>query len=118
MRKRALPVLGLLALVTMAIIAMTPTGTFAAASTGDALARHHHPHFFLKKGVHKRPTSPNASGNNLNYGGGPVMGGTTNVFAIFWEPTGNVSGSYNSQIQRYFGDVNGSGLYNNNTQYS
>ncbi|HEX4713908.1 MAG TPA: hypothetical protein VH164_03170, partial [Ktedonobacteraceae bacterium] len=76
-------------------------------------------HFFLKKSVHHyQNASLLASGNNLNYGGGPVMGGTTNVYAIFWEPTGNVSANYNSLIQRYFGDVGGSSLYNNNTQYT
>jgi outer membrane protein assembly factor BamB len=45
------------------------------------------------------------------------MTGTTNIYAIFWEPTGNVQTNYNSLIQRYFSDVNGTGLYKNNTQY-
>lgn len=56
--------------------------------------------------------------NNLTYHGGPVMAGTANVYAIFWEPTNNVQSGYNSLIQQYFGDVNGSGLYHNNTQYT
>ncbi len=46
------------------------------------------------------------------------MGGTTQAYAIFWEPTGStVSATYNSLILRYFGDVGGSGLYHNNAQY-
>lgn len=62
---------------------------------------------------------PNASSNNLAYGGGPVMAGTAQVYAIFWEPTGStVSANYNSLILRYFGDVGSSGLYANNTQYT
>ncbi|HLG61454.1 MAG TPA: hypothetical protein VKY19_05950 [Ktedonosporobacter sp.] len=56
--------------------------------------------------------------NNLLYHGGPVMGGTAHVFAIFWEPTGSfVSANYNSLITRYFNDIGGSSLYHNNTQY-
>ena len=56
--------------------------------------------------------------SNLLYHGGPVMGGTTLVFAIFWEPTGSfVSPAYNKLILRYFGDVGPSPLYHNNIQY-
>jgi hypothetical protein len=62
--------------------------------------------------------------NNLMYWGGPVMRKTSRTYGIFWEPpqlqsgaaTG-VSATYNALIQRYFKDVGGSGLYNNNTQY-
>ncbi|MDQ6659765.1 MAG: hypothetical protein M3Z24_02225 [Chloroflexota bacterium] len=58
------------------------------------------------------------SGTNLSYHGGPVMGGTTHAYAIFWEPTGStVSASYHSLIERYFGDIGGSKLYQNNRQY-
>ncbi|GER89491.1 hypothetical protein KDW_36530 [Dictyobacter vulcani] len=55
--------------------------------------------------------------SNMGYYGGSVQGGTTNVYAIFWEPNHSVSSTYHSLIQRYFGDVGGSGLYKNNTQY-
>lgn len=58
-------------------------------------------------------------GQNLSYGGGPVMAGTAQVYAIFWEPTGSsVSANYNSLILRYFGDVGNTGLYANNRQYT
>ncbi len=64
-------------------------------------------------------TSRTSTANNLNYSGGPVMGGTTNVYTIFWEPKGSyVSANYNSLILRYFGDVGGSSLYQNNMQYT
>src|SRR5437660_470740 len=66
----------------------------------------------------KHQASPNAGVGNLQYHGGPVMGGTARTYAIFWEPTGSfVSSTYNSLILRYFGDVGGSSLYHNNTQY-
>lgn len=100
MRKRIVPlVLGPLFL--LALVALIPANAFASSR--------HTPHFYLKH-IH-------ALSSNLTYHGGPVMTGTANVYAIFWEPTGNVQSGYNSLIQRYFGDVNGTGLYNNNTQY-
>jgi hypothetical protein len=103
MRKR-IAALFLVPMLLMTIVAFVVTkGTSAAPP-------HYTPHFFLKHGQ-----APLAS--NLVYHGGPVMKGTANVYAIFWEPTGNVQSGYNSLIQRYFGDVNGTGLYHNNTQY-
>jgi len=55
---------------------------------------------------------------NLTYHGGPVMAGTTNVYAVFWEPTGNVSANYNSLIQRFIGDFGSSSLYKVASQYT
>ena len=119
MRKRVFPLLTfptlILALVAMALV---PLSASAATSSTSAYSSHHKAHFFLKKDLRRHNASPLASGSNLVYGGGPVMGGTTNAYAIFWEPTGNVSANYNSLIERYFGDVGGSPLYNNNTQYT
>ena len=101
MRKRTIPFY-LASILLLAAIALISTRTFAASP-------HQTPHFFLKH--------TSAAASNLIYHGGPEMTGTANVYAIFWEPTNNVEASYNSLIQRYFGDVNGSGLYHNNTQY-
>ncbi|HZS75848.1 MAG TPA: hypothetical protein VFA41_04490 [Ktedonobacteraceae bacterium] len=101
MRKRIVPLLFVPILIS-AFAALMPLQAFAAT-------QHHTAHFYLK---HIK-----AAGSNLRYYGGPVMTGTQNVYAIFWEPTGNVQSGYNSLIQRYFADVNGSGLYHNNTQY-
>jgi hypothetical protein len=106
-------------ILVLTVMAMMPLHAAAAtASSANHPSTHHHPHFFLKKNLHRHQASIFAGGNNLNYNGGPIMGGTTNVYAIFWEPTGNVSANYNSLILRYFGDVGGTSLYNNNTQYS
>jgi len=108
MRKRIVPFLVLPALV-LAFAALAPTAmnTFAAAPQ-------HMPHFFRKAQV--KQNAPQA--NNLVYHGGPVMNGTAKVYAIFWEPTGShVQSGYNALLQQYFGDINGSGLYHNNTQY-
>lgn len=58
-----------------------------------------------------------ADQKGVTYGGGPVMAGTTTVYAIFWEPTGNVSARYNHLIKRYFNDVGGSPLYRIARQY-
>ena len=102
MRKLIMPILAVPMLI-LAIVAMSPLSVFAAT-------KHHTPHFYQKGNAR-------SLGSNLRYFGGPVMYGTANVYAIFWEPTGRVQSNYNSLIQRYFGDVNGSGLYHNNTQY-
>jgi hypothetical protein len=61
--------------------------------------------------------------SNLTYGGAKVQVKNTN-YVILWEPpklqdgtASFVSPMYNSLISRYFTDVGGNGLYNNNTQY-
>jgi hypothetical protein len=48
-------------------------------------------HVFWKPG--HRPTTKlaAAAAGNLNYGGGSVMVGTTNAYAIFWEPNGQTT---------------------------
>ena len=119
MKKRCIPVLALpiLTLILVAMALMPLSASAASHPPAQQQKQHHHsqrkPHFFFK-----HPTVRQAAGGNLAYNGGPVMGGTTNVYAIFWEPTGAVSANYNSLILRYFGDVGGTGLYNNNTQYN
>jgi hypothetical protein len=89
-------------------------GRYAFSKAAPQHTQHASPAPFFWKSPLLRP---NASGN-LQYGGGPVMSGTTHVYVIFWEPTGNVSSTYHSLIERYFNDVGGTGLYNNNTQYT
>jgi hypothetical protein len=99
-------------------MAFTPGTGFAASAKSNAQS-HHTPHIFAHKGQ-KKVQSSHAAGtagspytyNNMVYHGGPVMNGTTNVYAIFWEPSSNpVSANYNSLITRYFNDVGGSSLY-------
>ena len=99
------------------ILALVPTATFAASQSSSAHSKKGTPHFFFKPGV-KRHKVQAAASNNLVYNGGAVMGGTANVYAIFWEPTGNVSANYNSLITRYFNDVGGSSLYHIADQYT
>jgi hypothetical protein len=95
-----------------------PATSFAATST--RAAKSHWIHIFPHKGHTPQganvPRAGSASGNVV-YNGGPVMAGTMNVYAIFWEPANNVSANYNTLIKRYFNDVGGSPLYNNNNQY-
>jgi Ricin-type beta-trefoil lectin domain-like len=108
----------LLGLVTILAIAQLSATSFAAKSTRTA--KSHPIHFFLHMGHTPQSASVSraASSSNIPYNGGPVMAGTTNVYAIFWEPTGNVSANYNSLIKRYFGDVGGSSLYKISNQYT
>lgn len=110
MRKRLAP-LALLPVLIIAVMAVVHSSAFAAApQPASTAASQRTPHFFTKH-IH-------AATNNLVYHGGPVMKGTANVYAIYWEPGGNVEAGYNNLINQYFGDVNGTGLYKNNTQYT
>jgi hypothetical protein len=59
-------------LLSLCAMALMPLSASAATATASA-KKHHKAHFFLHKGKHK--TIQAASGNNLNYNGGPVMGG-------------------------------------------
>jgi hypothetical protein len=98
--------------LALAILAVALIGSMAAQATApnNAAAAH------ITK-IRGAAVVPNAQAN-MSYHGGPVMAGTTKAYAIFWEPTGSsVSATYNSLILRYFGDIGGSGLYHNNTQY-
>jgi hypothetical protein len=61
--------------------------------------------------------------DNLSYGGAKIQI-TNKNYLIFWEPSklqdgsaAYVSPQYNTLLTRYITDVNGSGLYENNTQY-
>jgi len=107
----------LLGLVTVVAIVLMSATSFAATPTRTA--RSHPIHFFLHMGHTPQSASVSrAASSNIPYNGGPVMAGTTNVYAIFWEPTSNVSANYNSLIKRYFGDVGGSSLYKISNQYT
>src|SRR6266852_2124859 len=116
MRQRARMLLTIL-VIASAFMVTTPIGV-SAASQSDVTNQYsgsHSPHLFFK---HKHHKGQPQAGNNLNYGGGPVMTGTANAYAIFWEPGGNVSANYNSLIKRYFGDIGGSPLYQTANQYT
>ena len=107
-----LSVFPLFALALLVVSMMHPYGTNAAAGHPVHLSNAH------ISGTRVHAVRPFA-GSKLIYKGGPVMGGTANAYAIFWEPTGSfVSSTYNTLLKRYFGDVGSSGLYHNNTQYT
>lgn len=104
-----LSLLPLLALTLVSVALLKPTGTHAA---NVRMLKGHS----LGTKLYSRHSS---TVSNLVYNGGSEMDGTTQVYAIFWEPTHSyVSKTYNSLILRYFGDVGGSSLYANNTQYT
>jgi hypothetical protein len=116
LKKGLLPLLGIVAFL---VIALVPATRFATTST--RAAKPHSIHIFRSRG-HTPPganvSKAASSSSNLVYHNGPVMGGTTNVYAIFWEPTNNVSTNYNTLIKRYFGDIGGSPLYKISNQYT
>jgi len=115
MKKRLFPCLGLFMFTVMTIIALTPM-TASAASISATSSRQ--PHLLLHQALMKPNVVTPFASSNLSYHGGPVMTGTANAYAIFWEPGNNVESNYNSLIQRYFGDIGGSSLYHNNIQYT
>lgn len=56
--------------------------------------------------------------SNLKYHKGPTMRTNSVTYAIFWVPSGStMSSGYQDLIQRFFGDIGGSNLYKNVTQY-
>lgn len=111
-RSRLLFLLPFLALALVAGAFMHPSTAEAAASK----VLQSEPHIFWAKG--HAPNSGGPTKSNLLYHGGPVVAGEMDVFAIFWEPSGTfVSSTYNELLKRYFGDVGGSPLYENNEQY-
>ncbi len=113
--KRRKPLLVLSAMIlTLAALMTMPVNAFAATPMGTK-PQPQAPSFLHLSGT--RANVNPATVSNMTYRGGSVMGGTTNVYAIFWEPFGRVSANYNFLITRYFNDVGGQPLYNNNAQY-
>lgn len=114
------------AVLAAGVLATGPA--FAAGSTPAQLAANPHVHV-LPTVQHARgrlgislgclgTASPGCAPIPLQYNGGPVeQAGTTN-YLIFWEPSGSyVASTYNSLIQRFFGDIGGSSLYGVSSQY-
>lgn len=121
MRQRSRVLLTLLSILlvfvcTLVIIGPLGVGAFSSHPATTHHASSHAPHLFVRQKTKAQMLQQLAS--NLNYGGGPVMAGTMQVFAIFWEPGNNVSANYNSLIKRYFGDVGSTALYQVNAQYT
>jgi hypothetical protein len=109
------------ALVTLAAIAASVT-MGSAATAGSA--RHIPRQPGAPAQIHympPRPSSPNRVASNLMYRGGPVML-RSNTYSIFWEPKKVQNGDpafvakgFNAGVIRYFKDVGGTGLCNNNS---
>lgn len=104
----------LIPLLAFVLLLVALAGPLPASATYIASSRTH-----LAQTKHASHAQAQARRNNLVFHGGQVMSGTTNIFAIFWEPAGSVvSDNYNSLITRYFNDIGSSSLYHNNTQYT
>lgn len=98
------------------------TGRDSFSPSVSPTAKHHFPHIMKSHFAAPQVAASNRQ-DLLLYNGGPVMKNSVS-YAILWEPTTlpdgfttHVSSTYNSLLQRYFGDVGGSGLYNVNTEY-
>jgi hypothetical protein len=100
-------------LTVLLLLLLLPGSAFAASAS----ASQHNAHFALPASARQSGVTPFA-GSNLSYHGGPVQAGTAHLFAIFWQPTNNVSSGYHTLIQRFFTDIGGSTLYHNNIQYT
>lgn len=110
--KHSIRILSFSSLLSMIVlVAMLVLPLSASANSAGSKA-----HFMAPQGKHTAVTP--FAGTNLTYNGGPVVTGTANVFAIFWEPSGStVSSTYNSLIQRFFRDVHGTTYYTILKQY-
>lgn len=125
-RRAAAAVSGTVVLAAALITSVSTAGPAAAAMGSGSPYRQLgelRPH----GGARLPATRANASAGEpqLIYHGGLVMKKMSTTYAIFWEPptlsdgttSTSVSPTYNSLIQRYLGDVGGSGFYENTTQY-
>jgi hypothetical protein len=125
---------------SLASALLLSTGPVAGASPARAaretgvnalrlnVAPGHLPHLFLQQPTTRQKIGTpykQAAATPLTYkAGGVVMAAAPHVFLIFWEPpklqngqSVAVSAGYNTLIERYFRDVGGHSIYNNNTQY-
>src|SRR5436305_12759706 len=101
--------LPLVALIVGAVVLALPSDVLATSTATENSV----------VGVSGSGTSGVVTNGNLTNHGGPVMNGTALAYLIFWEPKGHgVTANYNALVTRWFQDVGGSGLYNNNKQYT
>lgn len=108
--KKQIRILSLVPLFSLIVLAIVLAGPFSANAAAQGKG-----HLMGAKGVH---ANGRQAKSNLSYHGGPVMAQTTNIFAIFWEPSGSVvSSTYSSLIQRFFSDAHGSVYYQILQQY-
>jgi hypothetical protein len=119
-RSRASHVASLIAVAGLIAAVAASAGTAVAASGTTVRTKNGVAHYLPVKGS---ITSPNHTAANMTYHGGPIMK-QSHTYAIFWQPPHLQNGAatfFSSQYfalnERYFGDVGGNGLYNNNRQY-
>ncbi len=112
------------ALVTLAAIAASVTmGSSAIAGSAQHIARQPG----APAHVHYMPASPVSEPPAVQQPRRTTAArscSTSNTYAVFWEPKQLQNGDpaviakgFNAGVIRYFKDVSGTGLYNNNTQY-
>jgi len=116
-----LSILSLMLILILAGFVHLQSNNARAVGTGDASQATGQPHIIQ---THQVGSDISLKPGPLKYNGGPVMDSTSTTYAIFWEPptlqdgtVTHVSPAYNTLLHRYFHDVGGSNLYENNTQY-
>lgn len=107
MKKGLFLISGLTILCAMLLL---PATSFAATTAGTTQSHWVHPFSAKNHGRSNGNTAqaiPNSGvgSDAIVYNGGPVMADVVNVYALFWEPTGNVSPNYNNLIKHFFADV-------------
>lgn len=109
---RARLLLALAALLVLGLISSKSFNQVVEAQGGAHAIRIYHTRGWFRQHRPRLPTS-----GNLQYYNGPVMH-TLQAYTIFWAPAGHpIDSGYQNLLNRYFGDVGGSGFYNINTQY-
>lgn len=104
-----------IAVATLALLAvsLTPLGSTSYAAQAQGRNYVH----FLMRNQPGHDTA--AKGKTIPYLGGPVMGGVTSVYTIFWQPTGSkVDPRYDGLLNRFFNDFSQSTVYKIVKQYT
>jgi hypothetical protein len=119
-RSRASHAATLIAVAGLIAAIAASAGPAAASSSTTVRTKNGVAHYLPVRGAFASPTHTQA---NLTYHGGPIMK-QSHTYAIFWKPAHLQNGAatffsaqYMTLMGRYFGDVGGNGLYNNNKQY-
>lgn len=97
----------LIVLGTLVLLPMAQAGATPLVS---------HPSFVAHKGQ-ARPAGVNSSVNLTYWNGSSVLENHTSLWAIFWEPNGNVAPGYNELVNQFLGDLNSSPQYQIAAQY-
>jgi len=107
---RSVAIVTALLIVLGALVLLTTQAGAASQPSNISTASH-------RSSAGQRPATVNSSVNLAYRNGGAVLENHTSLWAIYWEPTGNVAAGYNNLINQYLGDLGTSPQYQISTQY-